>query len=137
MNEIASFLLLFAGTFSGAGEGRAGPDAPWEPASCTLEIEWRGELRSRGVCEGGRGRFSAGGAIAADGTGTFMVPHFVDVDAAGVEIRGGAIVATYEIEGLQFRLTVTTNGRGTMTMLTELAGAGGWAEVGHLTLAAQ
>lgn len=45
MNLVA-FLLLFAGNWSGAGEGTVGPDNTFVTASCELEIEWRGELRS-------------------------------------------------------------------------------------------
>lgn len=132
------FLQQFQGTWTGSGSARLGPDAPWEEnATCTIEIEWRGELRSHGVCEGGRGRFSAGGAMSADGSGDFMVPFFVDVAAAGASINGNAIVAGYTIEDISFRLTVTTDGRGTMQMRTEMEGAAGWAEVARLTLTAQ
>lgn len=132
-----AFLQSFQGTWTGSGDARLGPDEPWETnaASCTIEIEWRGELRSHGVCDGIHGRFSAGGAFGIDG-GTFMVPHFVDVAAASAGIAGNAIVADYEIEGMQFRLTVTTDGRGVMLMQTELATPGGWVSVGNMRLEA-
>ncbi len=131
-----TILQSFQGAWTGTGQARAGLDAAWEEASCEIEIEWRGELRSHGSCEGARGRFSAGGALGIEG-GTFLVPHFVEVSGASAALVGSAIVATYEIEGMQFRLTVTVDGRGEMEMTTELGTAGGWATVGTMHLTAQ
>lgn len=132
-------LLPFTGEWVGTGEGREWPTAPWEPASCEITIEWRRGLQSYGVCEGARGRFSAGGTVTTDPvvSGTFLVPHFVDITDPGVELRGDALVATYAYESetavYAFRLTVRRAGD-TLEMRTEALIEGRWHEVGRVVL---
>jgi hypothetical protein len=143
--NLAAFLLLFAGTWSGAGEGRFGPNDEYVAASCEIEIEWRGELRSHGVCESNRGRFSAGGAleILADGTlgGTFMRPFFVET-AQSVAIEGGRIVVrtVYDEDGVtvESRVALSPPAGGVMVISTSTSINGGPAiEVSNLRLVAQ
>ena len=132
--------LPFTGAWVGVGEGREGPNAPWERATCNVTIEWQRGLRSHAVCEGARGRFTAGGVLDADGTGDFLVPHFVDTaEEPVVALAGDAIVSTYVFEDLgvvyQFRLTVRPAGPARLTMTTELLLDGVYVEVGRLALA--
>ena len=129
--------LPFTGVWHGEGQAREGANAAWQSAACEITIEWQRGLQSHGVCEGARGRFSAGGTMGIASENTFMVPHFIDVTGADADLIGGAIVAIYEIAEMQFRLTVTTDGRGSMAMVTQVGTDAGWVEVGHLTLRAQ
>lgn len=136
-------LLPFTGEWHGVGEAREGVNAPWESASCEITIEWQRGLRSNGVCEGARGRFSAGGTIEVNGntlTGSFMAPHFVDMaQAPTVELVNGALVSRYVFErdgaSFQFALTVRRVGN-QLAMQTEMLIDGRYQEVGHLTLTA-
>lgn len=133
--------MPFVGEWAGVGEGREGANAPWERASCEIAIEWQRGLRSYGVCEGARGRFSAGGLLTAEG-GDFLVPHFVQTaDDPVAALEGGNLVSTYTYEDLgvvyHFRLTVRPVGPGQMTMTTELLADGRYIEVGRIALTAR
>lgn len=135
-------LLPFTGVWHGVGEAREGINAPWESASCEITIEWQRGLRSNGVCEGARGRFSAGGVVSVDGdtiAGNFMAPHFVDMAEASVQLVNGALVSryTFEADGASFQFALTVRRVGNqLTMQTDMLIDGRFQEVGHLTLTA-
>lgn len=135
-------LLPFVGAWSGTGQAREGVNSPWESASCVIAIEWQRGLRSNGVCEGARGRFSAGGVVNVDGetvAGDFMAPHFIQVADSSVQIEGGALVSryTFEDDGQSFQFVLTVRRVGNhLEMTTEMLIDGRYQEVGRLTLTA-
>lgn len=135
-------LLPFTGVWSGTGQAREGINAPWETASCAITIEWQRGLRSNGVCEGARGRFSAGGVVNVDGNaiaGDFMAPHFIQT-VSEVELSGGALISryTFEDDGQTFSFVLTVRRVGNqLAMTTEMLLDGRYQEVGRLTLSAQ
>lgn len=135
-------VLPFVGIWSGTGQAREGVNSPWESASCSITIEWQRGLRSNGVCEGARGRFSAGGVANVDGdalVGDFMAPHFIQVADSSVQLAGGALVSryTFEDDGQSFQFVLTVRRVGNqLEMTTEMLIDGRYQEVGRLTLTA-